>query len=40
MRMLRRSPSLDEVADTAAFLASDRSALTGVFVNATGMFPS
>ena len=40
MRMLRRSPSLGEVADTAAFLASDRSALTGVFVNATGMFPS
>ena len=40
MRMLRRSPSLDEVANTAAFLVSDRSALTGVFVNGTGMFPS
>jgi enoyl-[acyl-carrier-protein] reductase (NADH) len=37
MRMLRRSPRLDEVADTAAFLASDRAAgLTGTFVNVTG----
>jgi NAD(P)-dependent dehydrogenase (short-subunit alcohol dehydrogenase family) len=40
MRMLRRSPSLDEVAGTAAFLASDRTSITGTFVNATGMFPS
>lgn len=42
MRMLRRSPRLVQVADVAAFLASDRaSAITGAFVNATsGMFPS
>jgi NAD(P)-dependent dehydrogenase (short-subunit alcohol dehydrogenase family) len=40
MRMLRRSPSLDEVANAAAFLASDRTSLTGTFINATGMFPS
>jgi NAD(P)-dependent dehydrogenase (short-subunit alcohol dehydrogenase family) len=40
LRMLRRSPSLDEVANVAAFLASDRTPLTGTFVNATGMFPS
>jgi NAD(P)-dependent dehydrogenase (short-subunit alcohol dehydrogenase family) len=37
MRMLRRSPSLANVADTAAFLASDRAAgITGTFVNVTG----
>ena len=42
MRMTRRSPRLVEVADTAAFLASDRAgAITGTFVNVTsGMFPS
>jgi len=42
MRMLRRSPRLAEVAEVAAFLASDRAAaITGTFVNATGgMFPS
>ena len=37
MRMLRRSPRLAEVADAAAFLASDRAAaITGTFVNVTG----
>jgi NAD(P)-dependent dehydrogenase (short-subunit alcohol dehydrogenase family) len=42
MRMLRRSPRLDQVAAVAAFLASDRAAgITGTFVNVTGgMFPS
>jgi NAD(P)-dependent dehydrogenase (short-subunit alcohol dehydrogenase family) len=42
MRMLRRSPRLAQVADAAAFLASDRAgAITGTFVNVTsGMFPS
>jgi enoyl-[acyl-carrier-protein] reductase (NADH) len=42
MRMTRRSPRLAEVADTAAFLASEKAgAITGTFVNATsGMFPS
>jgi NAD(P)-dependent dehydrogenase (short-subunit alcohol dehydrogenase family) len=42
MRMTRRSPRLEEIAATAAFLASDRAAaITGTFVNATsGMFPS
>jgi NAD(P)-dependent dehydrogenase (short-subunit alcohol dehydrogenase family) len=42
LRMLPRSPRLAQVADLAAFLASDRSgAITGTFVNATGgMFPS
>lgn len=41
-RMLPRSPSLDDIAATAVFLASDRAAaITGSFVNATGgMFPS
>jgi NAD(P)-dependent dehydrogenase (short-subunit alcohol dehydrogenase family) len=41
MRMLRRSPTLAHVADTAAFLASDRAgAITGSFVNVSaGMFP-
>jgi NAD(P)-dependent dehydrogenase (short-subunit alcohol dehydrogenase family) len=40
MRMTRRSPGLAEIAATAAFLASDRAAaITGTFVNATGMFP-
>jgi NAD(P)-dependent dehydrogenase (short-subunit alcohol dehydrogenase family) len=41
MRMTRRSPTLDQVAATAAFLASDRAgAVTGTFVNVTsGMFP-
>jgi enoyl-[acyl-carrier-protein] reductase (NADH) len=37
LRMLRRSPSLDEIAATAVVLASDQAgALTGCFVNATG----
>ena len=42
LRMTRRSPRLDEVADTIAFLASDRAAgITGTFVNVTGgMFAS
>ena len=42
MRMTRRSPRLEEVAATAAFLASEKAgAITGTFVNATsGMFPS
>ncbi|HEY2041179.1 MAG TPA: SDR family oxidoreductase [Jatrophihabitans sp.] len=42
LRMTRRSPRLAQVADTAAFLASDRAAaITGTFVNVTsGMFPS
>jgi NAD(P)-dependent dehydrogenase (short-subunit alcohol dehydrogenase family) len=42
MRMLRRSPTLAQVADVAALLASDRAAaVTGTFVNVTsGMFPS
>jgi len=42
MRMLRRSPRLAQVADMAAFLASDQAAvITGTFVNVTGgMFPS
>jgi enoyl-[acyl-carrier-protein] reductase (NADH) len=40
LRMLRKSPSLEHVAELAAFLANDRSwAVTGSFVNATGMFP-
>lgn len=40
MRMMRRSPRLDEVAATAAFLASEKAgAITGTFVNVTsGMF--
>lgn len=42
MRMTRRSPRLAEVADTAAFLASDKAgAIPGTFINVTsGMFPS
>lgn len=42
MRMLRRSPRLAQVADVAAFLASDHAAaITGTFVNVTsGTFPS
>lgn len=42
MRMLRRSPRLEQVAEVAAFLASDRAAaITGTFVNVTsGTFPS
>ena len=42
MRMTRRSPRLEEVAATAAFLASEKAgAITGTFVNATsGMFSS
>jgi enoyl-[acyl-carrier-protein] reductase (NADH) len=42
MRMTCRSPRLDQVAATAAFLASDRAgAITGTFVNVTsGMLPS
>ncbi|WP_248958044.1 SDR family NAD(P)-dependent oxidoreductase [Sphaerisporangium perillae] len=41
MRMLRRSPTLSQIAGTAAFLASeDAGAITGTFVNATGgIFP-
>ena len=38
MRILRRSPRLPEVAAAAAFLASDRTSLTGTWINATGMF--
>ena len=33
--MLRRSPRLTDVADGAAFLAPDRAAITGTFVNVT-----
>jgi enoyl-[acyl-carrier-protein] reductase (NADH) len=42
LRMTRRSPTLAQVAATAAFLASDGAgAITGTFVNVTsGMFPS
>jgi NAD(P)-dependent dehydrogenase (short-subunit alcohol dehydrogenase family) len=42
MRMLRRSPSLADVAATAVFLASDEAiGITGTFVNVTGgMFAS
>ena len=42
MRMTRRSPWLNEVATTAAFLASEKAgAITGTFVNVTsGTFPS
>jgi NAD(P)-dependent dehydrogenase (short-subunit alcohol dehydrogenase family) len=42
MRMTRRSPRLEEVAATAAFLASEKAgAITGTFVNVTsGMFSS
>ena len=42
MRMTRRSPTLAQVAATAAFLASGKAgAITGTFVNVTsGMFPS
>lgn len=42
MRMTRRSPTLAEVAATAAFLASEKAgAITGTFVNVTsGTFPS
>lgn len=42
MRMLRRSPSLADIAATAAFLASDQAAgITATFVNVTGgIFPS
>ena len=42
MRMTRRSPTLAEVAATAAFLASEKAgAITGTFVNViSGMFPS
>jgi NAD(P)-dependent dehydrogenase (short-subunit alcohol dehydrogenase family) len=41
MTMLRRAPSLAQVADTAAFLASDRAAgMTGTIVNVTcGLVP-
>jgi NAD(P)-dependent dehydrogenase (short-subunit alcohol dehydrogenase family) len=42
MRMTRRSPRLEQVAATAAFLASEKAgAVTGTFINVTsGMFPS
>jgi NAD(P)-dependent dehydrogenase (short-subunit alcohol dehydrogenase family) len=42
MRMTRHSPRLEEVAATAAFLASEKAgAITGTFVNVTsGMFTS
>ena len=42
MWMTHRSPRLEEVAATAAFLASEKAgAITGTFVNAiSGMFPS
>ena len=41
MAMLRRAPRLAQVADTAAFLASDRAAgITGTIVNVTcGLLP-
>ena len=40
MRILRRSPTLTEVAETLLFLASDRGgAVTGTFVNVMGMLP-
>jgi enoyl-[acyl-carrier-protein] reductase (NADH) len=41
MTMLRRAPSLAQVADTAAFLASDRAGgITGTIVNVTcGLVP-
>ena len=41
MRMLRRSPRLAEVADVAAFLASDRAAaVTGTITNVScGLLP-
>jgi len=40
--MLRRTPGLEHVAETAAFLASDRAgSITGTFVNVTsGMVPA
>jgi enoyl-[acyl-carrier-protein] reductase (NADH) len=42
MTMLRRAPSLAQVADTAAFLASDRAGgITGTIVNVTcGLVPA
>ena len=42
MRVTRRSPTLAQVAATAAFLTSEKAgAITGTFVNVTsGMFPS
>ncbi|WBB59314.1 SDR family oxidoreductase [Streptomyces sp. WMMC500] len=41
LRMLPASPRIQEIADLAAFLASDRAnAVTGTWVNATAMFPS
>jgi NAD(P)-dependent dehydrogenase (short-subunit alcohol dehydrogenase family) len=42
VRMLRRSPTLAEIAETATFLASDRAgAITATWINATGgMFGS
>jgi enoyl-[acyl-carrier-protein] reductase (NADH) len=42
MTMLRRAPALAQVADVAAFLASDRAgAMTGTITNVTcGMVPS
>jgi enoyl-[acyl-carrier-protein] reductase (NADH) len=41
MAMLRRAPRLAQVAETAAFLASDRAAgITGTIVNVTcGLIP-
>jgi NAD(P)-dependent dehydrogenase (short-subunit alcohol dehydrogenase family) len=41
MRMLRRSPSLAQIADATVFLASDAAgALTGTWLNATATFTS
>jgi NAD(P)-dependent dehydrogenase (short-subunit alcohol dehydrogenase family) len=42
MRMTRKSPTLAQIAATAAFLASDEAAaITGTWINATcGIFPS
>ena len=41
LRLLRRSPRLDDVAETIAFLASPAArGLTGTWINATGMFTS
>lgn len=41
MTMLRRAPRLNQVADVAAFLASDRAgAMTGTIINVTcGLVP-
>jgi NAD(P)-dependent dehydrogenase (short-subunit alcohol dehydrogenase family) len=41
LRMTRRSPRIADIAALATFLASDAAvAVTGTWINATGMFPS